>query len=299
MKFEQRSQDTNLLESEAYRLLYLKGEGIPEVYSYGNDRLYNILIIELLNKTLQDFLVRSGKPISIVKTLHVGIQMIQRLKYIHDLNHVHRDIKPDNFMNGLGLKENMVYLIDYGLTKKYRSSKTHEHIKYRIHKRMTGTIRYASINASRYCEHSRRDDLESVGYVLLFLLKGSLPWQGLVMQEDEDRCKKVLQRKREVKVTDLCKGVPNQMILFIEHCRGLKFEEEPNYDYLIGLLSDVIEGKTILSKMTLDYVKTKSTYSKAETSTSINNLNYMSDDEIEEKKISQEGPQFKYVQKYQ
>ena len=173
--------------------------------------------MELLNKTLPEFLLRNGKPHSTERVVQAGIEMIQRLKHCHDLHHVHRDVKPENFMNGLGLNENKIYLIDFGLGKIYRSSKTHEHIKYRIHKKMTGTIRYASINTSRYCgnqitntEHSRRDDLESLGYVLIFMLVGSLPWQGLILQEGEDRCKKVLMKKKEVKIPDLCKGVPGK-----------------------------------------------------------------------------------------
>ena len=105
----------------------------------------------MLNKTISDLLFRDGKADSTEKVFHTGIQMIIRLKHIHSLNHVHRDVKPENFMNGIGVNENTIYLIDYGLAKKYRSSKTLEHINYRINKKMTGTIRYTSLNTSRYC----------------------------------------------------------------------------------------------------------------------------------------------------
>ncbi len=124
---------------------------MPDVYCYGNDKHFNILVMELLNKTLEELLLYNGKAYALESVIRTGIQMVERLRHIHNLNLVHRDIKPENFMNGLGNRENLIYLIDFGLAKKYRSSKTHEHIPYRIHNGITGTLRYTSVNTTRYC----------------------------------------------------------------------------------------------------------------------------------------------------
>ena len=106
-------------------------------------------------------------------------QMITRLEFIHSQNFLHRDMKPDNFLMGTGSKKGQVYLIDFGLSKRYRDAKTGEHIPYRDGKSLTGTARYASVNTHVGVEQSRRDDLEAVGYILIYFLKGVLPWQGL------------------------------------------------------------------------------------------------------------------------
>jgi serine/threonine protein kinase len=111
--------------------------------------------------------------------LMIADQLIQRIEYMHSKSYIHRDIKPENFLLGLGKKSNIIYIIDFGLSKKYRDTKTLQHIPYRENKNLTGTARYASINAHLGIEQSRRDDLEAVGYVLIYLAKGFLPWQGI------------------------------------------------------------------------------------------------------------------------
>jgi len=108
---------------------------------------------------------------------------------------------------------------------------------------LTGTIRYCSLNASRYCEQSRRDDLEAIAYVLLYLHLGVLPWQGLKIKDDDDRYKMIYLKKKETSLETLCKGLPREFIYFIDYCRKLKFDEEPNYNYLINLFASFLENK--------------------------------------------------------
>ena len=123
---------------------------------------------------------------------------------------IHRDIKPDNFVLGVGENKDMIYVIDFGLSKKYRSSRTFQHISYVTGKKLTGTARYASINALSGFEQSRRDDLESIGYIFIYLLKGSLPWQGLKVDRDEDRYEKILDKKNKISPAKLCEGLPGK-----------------------------------------------------------------------------------------
>merc|ERR1712032_678612 len=122
-------------------------------------------------------------------------QMIKRVEYMHSKNILHRDIKPDNFLIGLGRKANQVHIIDFGLAKKYRDSRTQQHIPYRENKSLTGTARYASVNTHLGIEQSRRDDLEAIGYVLLYFFRGSLPWQGIKANSKKEKYEKIMEKK--------------------------------------------------------------------------------------------------------
>ena len=241
LKMENKESGQNLLESEAYFLCYLRGYGIPSVKSYGFSGNYNIMVMELLGKSLEDIFQSQQKKFSIKTVCMIGIQMLDRLEFVHQKNIIHRDIKPDNFVLGLDNKSHIIYILDFGLSKKFRSSRTHQHIKFSVNKKLTGTARYASINALKGCEQSRRDDLEAIGYVLMYFLRGSLPWQGLHVNKGEDRYKKILQKKKSTSAEDLCKGFPNEFCEYINYTRNLEFEADPDYKFLRGLLTTVLE----------------------------------------------------------
>ena len=197
--------------------------------------------MELLGKSLEDIFQSQQKKFTLKTVAMIGIQMLDRLEFIHSKNIIHRDIKPDNFVLGLENKSHIIYVLDFGLSKKFRSSRTHQHIKFSVNKKLTGTARYASINALKGCEQSRRDDLEAIGYVLLYFLRGSLPWQGLHVNKGEDRYKKILQKKKGTSAEDLCKGFPNEFVEYINYTRNLEFEADPDYKFLRGLLTSVLE----------------------------------------------------------
>ena len=180
----------------------------------------------------------------------LGYQMVYILQYIHDRHIIHRDIKPDNFVMGLKRYNDRLYILDFGLAKKYRSSRTLIQYPYIKKKKLTGTARYASIHALEAYEQSRRDDLESVGYVLMYFLRGSLPWQGLKVKSKEDRYKRILEKKKETSSEELCRGYPHEFYQYVEYSKNLEYEDNPDYDMLKQLFIDVI--KHINAKM--DYI---------------------------------------------
>uniref|UniRef100_A0A8C7D0L0 non-specific serine/threonine protein kinase n=1 Tax=Oncorhynchus kisutch TaxID=8019 RepID=A0A8C7D0L0_ONCKI len=164
---------------------------------------------------------------------------ISRIEYIHSKNFIHRDVKPDNFLMGLGKKGNLVYIIDFGLAKKYRDARTHQHIPYRENKNLTGTARYASINTHLGIEQSRRDDLESLGYVLMYFNLGSLPWQGLKAATKRQKYERISEKKMSTPIEVLCKGYPSEFSTYLNFCRSLRFDDKPDYSYLRQLFRNL------------------------------------------------------------
>ena len=171
----------------------------------------------------------------------LGIQIIDRIEWVHSKLVIHRDIKPDNFVMGRNEKNYIVYVLDFGLSKKYWSNKNNCHIKFSQNKKLTGTARYASINALKGCEQSRRDDLEAIGYVLIYFLKGCLPWQGLKVNRKEDRYRKIYEKKKDTSAEELCNDLPKEFEEYVKYTRNLDFESKPDYNYLRGLLRNILE----------------------------------------------------------
>ena len=255
LKFEKKSKSNLLLETEGYIMNYLKGPGIPQFKTYSSTNDYNILVMQLLGKSLEGLLsISKNKSFTIRTVCNIATQMLQIIQRVHDKHIIHRDIKPDNFAIGLDEESTKIYLIDFGLAKKYRSSRTLEQYPLRSGKKLTGTARYASINALSGLEQSRRDDLESIGYVLIYFLKGSLPWQGLLIKKKEDRYKKILEKKQDTTANDLCSGFPKEFEEFINCTRNLGYTEEPQYDYLIGLMKNVLERDNYIFDYYVEWV---------------------------------------------
>ena len=285
VKFEEKTLNQNLLENEAYLMSYLHGPGLPFIKSYGFSSKYYILIMELMGKSLEDifesFVV---KKMSTRCVCNIGYQILEILEYIHNKHVIHRDIKPDNFVIGRKNKKKYIYILDFGLSKKYRSSKTLKHYQILKHKNLTGTARYASINALNGLTQSRRDDLEGMGYVLMYFLLGKLPWQGIHAKNEEERYRKIMEKKINTLPEELCKGFPYQFTEYIKYTRNLEYEQDPDYDYLRNLFVNVLNSDGFIidcyydwDKETINYfrdfknIETKANNNKSKNdSTSIN-----------------------------
>lgn len=130
----------------------------------------------MLGPSLEDLFAFCSGKFSLKTSLILGKQIISRLEYLHAKQFLHRDVKPENFCMGMGRKSHVVYIIDYGLSKRYIEPKNGQHIEYRENKKLTGTVRFASLNTHAGCEQSRRDEIEAVAYMMIYFCTGSLPW---------------------------------------------------------------------------------------------------------------------------
>ncbi|KAG6467285.1 hypothetical protein ZIOFF_074895 [Zingiber officinale] len=223
-----------LYESKLYRILQ-GGTGIPNVRWFGVEGDYNVLVMDLLGPSLEDLFNFCSRKLSLKTVLMLADQKLNRVEFVHSKSFLHRDIKPDNFIMGLGRRANQVYIIDFGLAKKYRDTSTHQHIPYRqrhtlIHEILL--LREQKFNwdcplcKCEYTSWYRRDDLESLGYVLMYFLRGRLPSMA--------RSKS---RNKEAKA--LCRGYPTEFASYFHYCRSLRFEDKPDYAYLKRLFREL------------------------------------------------------------
>ena len=262
LKFEKRDANSNLLREECVFLSLLKGPGIPKLIAYGRYYNYNVLIQEILGFNLLQIKILTHRY-TIKDIGMMGIQIMDRIEFIHSKNIIHRDIKPENFTTGYE-DVSTIYLIDFGIARKYRSSRTLKHVKFSLTGRMFGTVRYASYNASRGVEQSRRDDLESIGHMLIYLFSGKLPWKGVNIK-DQQRKKKYLDMlllKKYSPIEKICEDMPEAFMDYYGYCKNLKFEQDPDYEYLRNCFRKMLNDNFDINDFKFSYLFNKNYLNK-------------------------------------
>ncbi|KAI9344870.1 kinase-like domain-containing protein [Obelidium mucronatum] len=257
IKFEPRKSDAPQLRDEykTYRLL-ANSVGIPSAYYFGQEGLHNVLCIDLLGPSLEDMFDLCHRKFSVKTTCMVAKQMITRVQTLHEKNLIYRDIKPDNFLIGPTHPHpaSNVYMVDFGMAKQYRDPKTKVHIPYREKKSLSGTARYMSVNTHLGREQSRRDDLEALGHVFFYFLRGSLPWQGLKAATNKQKYEKIGEKKQTTPIKELCEGHPEEFSIYQNYARDLKFDEQPDYEYLRGLFNKVLAKNGFIDDGVYDWM---------------------------------------------
>ncbi|KAJ6630956.1 kinase-like protein [Mycena sp. CBHHK59/15] len=245
IKFEPRKSDAPQLRDEFRSYRTLNGTpGVPQVHHFGQEGLHNVLVIDLLGPNLEDLFDMCGRKFTVKTVCMAAKQMVTRVQAIHEKSLIYRDIKPDNFLIGVpGTKNaNTIHVIDFGMAKHYRDPKTKLHIPYRERKSLSGTARYMSINTHLGREQSRRDDLESLGHVFMYFLRGGLPWQGLRAATNKQKYEKIGEKKQTTPISELCEGFPEEFGIYMNYVRKLGFEETPDYDFLRELFTKVMKS---------------------------------------------------------
>lgn len=209
----------------------------PEVFYYCTTPRFNAIVMELLGPSLEEMFVYNGQKITDKTVVLLAMQIIKIFDFVHQNGIVYRDVKPQNFLLSLNIREGRVYIVDFGLSKQYINPLTQSHQPYAENISLTGTARYMSINTHLGREQSRRDDLESVGHMLIYFLRGKLPWQGLSVPDAKNPYALIGKVKSETPIDKLCEGVPKIFGQYLAYCRGLNYFQRPDYDYIFNLFS--------------------------------------------------------------
>lgn len=210
---------------------------IPKIYHFDEHHV----VMEYLGDNLGKLFTKCMHKFSVKTVCMLAIQIVDQIACMHSCGFIHRDIKPENFVMGRGKNSKLVHIIDLGLSKRY---KTKYHIKERSGKGLVGTARYTSINSHLGLEQSRRDDLESIGYMFIYFVKGRLPWQNMDIKDKNEKYKKIAELKKTIPLEELCKDLPDIFLTYMKKVRELKFKERPNYRELRALFSTwMIENK--------------------------------------------------------
>ncbi|MCJ1427636.1 serine/threonine protein kinase [Sticta canariensis] len=233
IKLEHVYKDQPFLEAEVdvYRSL-AGGIGIPRVHEFLFECEYNVMVFDLLGPSLEDLFNFCSRRFSLKTVLMLADQLLHRLEFIHSKDVIHRDVKPENFLMGTGRYGNRVYITDLGLATERREIQIKADPAGAAKRHLIGTARFASINGHLGILQDRCDDLESLGYMLLYFLRGSLPWQGLTAKDHAQKDELILEKKKTISTKDLCRDLPREFLTYFDHIRSLEFDERPVYAYL-------------------------------------------------------------------
>lgn len=229
-------------------------QSIPLVRYYATESDKNFMIMDLLGDNLETLFRQCARKFSIKTVLLIADQVLKRIEYIHYRRIIHRDIKPENFTIGLKHNKHKIYIIDFGLSKKVMNQNG-EHIKYIENKGITGTARYASIFTHQGIEQSRRDDLESLGYMLIYFLKGTLPWVNAPGKDTNEKYKRIGEIKMLTELDVLCSNLPRHFVEYFQLVRNLKFDEKPDYERCRSIFKELAKSMAISYDFEYDWIK--------------------------------------------
>jgi len=243
------------------------------------------MVMDLLGQNLEDLYNYCAKNFTLKTIIMIIIQMIERLKHVHDNHYIHRDIKPENFLIGKDNTEKTIYLIDFGLAKRYRDEYTQIHIPLKENRNLTGTARYASCNAHNGLEQSRRDDMESIAYVILYFFRKKLPWQGLKCKDKNEKHAKIKELKMSITPEKLFEGIPKEFADYLTMVKKLGFEDEPAYKTYIQMFNKLFKAKEFEMDYIYDWVTVKNNTNVLKDASLVQSAE-MSQKRDEEKKVN-------------
>lgn len=260
VKLEDKRQESKLLEeAETIKEIRKNCTGVPEIYKTGNSSKWNYMIMSYLGPNLEELFIYCKKSFSLKTSILLSLQIFNIIKGVHESGIIHRDIKPDNFVIGFGESHNKIYLIDFGLSTWYIDKTTMQHNKYEHKHQFTGSFRYSSINNHKGIQQSRRDDLESISYMMIYFYKGKLPWQNIPAKDKRDKLKKTYDKKKDTKLDELCEGCPKEFKQIIKYIRKLGYKETPDYSFIKYMLNKVRKRNKILNDRKYDWDTDKDT----------------------------------------
>lgn len=242
---ERNNQEWIVKEYQIYKKLSDPAKGVVDVKMI-QKRNKKIMVMNLLGDSLSGLMVKHSK-FHLKTVILLAIEMIKSIKHVHSRGYLHRDIKPDNFTIGHD-KANKLYCIDFGLATKFQK-KNGDHLPQEGGHKFLGTARYASINAHLGNTQSRKDDLEAIGYLLVYFYMGKLPWQGIRCSNKEKRYRLVLEKKQKTSRKQLCKGLPSAFLSYFEYVDGLGYDERPQYTSIINTFKDLYRARGYTDKL--------------------------------------------------
>ncbi|XP_055336150.1 casein kinase I-like [Paramacrobiotus metropolitanus] len=236
-----------------------EGQGVPAVHYFSEANAsipkYHTMVMELLGPNLEDVLQACGGSFTLKTVCMVAVQLLDRIEFIHSKGLLYRDIKSENFLLGRYKEPNhqVLHIVDFGLSKEYINPTTRQHVAFSVKKGSVGTPRYMSIPALQHHEQGRRDDLEALSYLFLYLYCGRLPWQGLPGSTFAEKCKRILEKKLKLTVDEVCADAPPEFGKFMKYARNLEFEAKPDYEFCRGLFKAMMTANGLESDDVYDW----------------------------------------------
>jgi len=253
-----RKYNQNFIDKEIKYIKMLQNEkGFPKPLNTYLINGKNIIVESLLGPNLYNLFIYCGKKFPLKTICLLGLQLINRLQSMHKLGLIHRDVKPNNFtwgnftnhnymqdkkVNNNGIDLNTIFLIDFGLSCPYLDLEDGTLYKNIIGIKFVGTQKFSSLNSHLGVRLSRKDDLESLMYALIYFYKGKLPWQDIKAKEEAERSRKVKEMKYRITSSQLCNGMPSEIEKMMSYIKNMNFDEFPNYNRLINGLKTILKG---------------------------------------------------------